>query len=150
MINSQNSSNLNISLSSTGANFNALDNNWFIAKINNNALVRVLDSNGQSVDVVLHGWEAMPSTAEGLILASDKIAGYGFVDTTIVNNEPKTIINPAVSLFNNEITEGTLVYMRLRSAHTKYSAIYECITMGSGSSGVKSVQCVNNILVVTY
>lgn len=57
MINTQNASNLNITLSNTGANFNALDNNWFIAKINNNFKVRVVDSNNQPVDVVLHGWK---------------------------------------------------------------------------------------------
>jgi hypothetical protein len=150
MINTQNASNLNITLSNTGANFNALDNNWFIAKINNNFKVRVVDSNNQPVDVVLHGWEAMPSTSNSLVLASDKVSGHGFISTDIVNNEPKSVVNPAVSLFNTEISEGTLVYMRLRAAHDKYNAIYECITLGSGTNGVKSVQCVNNILVVTY
>lgn len=153
MINSQNSSNLNISLSSTGANFNSLDNDWFVAKITNSYRTQVYDSTNVAVSIVLHGWEAQPSVAQSLLFdtTNNITSGRGFVSTTIVNGEPESIVNPAVSLFNTEIGEGTMVYMRLRGANTKYSAIYECITMANFSNGVvTSVQCVNNILVVTY
>jgi hypothetical protein len=151
MINTQNASNLNITLSNAGANFNALDNDWFIAQITNNFRVQVYDATNVPVRVILHGWKAMSVLGESLLIDTNVNAGYGFISTTLENGVPKTIINPAVSLFNTEIGEGTLVYMRLRAAHDKYNAIYECITMANSSTGlVKSVQCVNNILVVTY
>lgn len=149
MINSQNSSNLNISLSSTGANFNALDNNWIVAKITNSYSTTIVDATGVLLPIVYHGWISMPSQAESLILNPDTISGYGYVSTDSTNGIPNTIINPAVSLTGATIANGTLVYLRYRGSHSKYGGIFECITMGSGGA-VSSVQCTGNYLYVTY
>lgn len=149
MINSQNSSNLNISLSSTGANFNALDNNWIVAKINNNYATTIVDNNGILNPIVYHGWVAMPSRADSLVLTPDNVAGYGFISTETTAGIPNSIVNPAVSLTGATIANGTLVYLRYRGTHSSYNGIFECITMGSGGA-VSSVQCTGNYLYVTY
>jgi hypothetical protein len=149
MINTQNASNLNITLSNTGANFNALDNDWIIAKITNNYSTTIVDSTGVLLPIVYHGWIAMPSQAESLILSPSETAGYGYISTEATNGIPDTIINPAVSLTGATIANGTLVYLRYRGSHSTYNGIFECITMGSGGA-VSSVQCTGNYLYVTY
>lgn len=150
MISSQNISNLNITGSPNGVNFNALDNNWITAKITNSYSTTFVDSNGVNTPVVLHGWVAMPSTVQGVILKADHTAGYGFVSPeTDAGGTPLTITNPAVSLNGATIGNGTIVYVRLRSGHMKYASIYECITVAGGGA-VTSVQCTGNYLYVTY
>ncbi len=149
MINSQNSSNLNISLSSTGANFNALDNKWFTAKITNSYTTTVLDANGISIPITYHGWVAMPSQANSVLLVPDTIAGLGYVSTDATNGVPDTITNPAIALNGGTMANGTLVYIRYRGSHTAYIGIFVCITVGGGGI-VTSVQCTGNYLYVTY
>lgn len=150
MINSQNASKLNITSSPTGINFNSGSNSWFTAKITNSYKTQTIDPLGTPVDVWLHGWIAMPPTAEGLVLNEEKTSGYGYISTIFVNNVPDKILHPAVSISNIEMSPGTLVYIRVRCNHIKYDTIYECMLLGGAGMGVKSVQCVNNILVVTY
>ena len=150
MIHSQDASKLNITASPTGINFNAGNNSWFTAKITNSYKAQTIDPLGTAVDVWLHGWIAMPPTGEGLVLNEETTSGHGYISTILVNNVPDKILTPAVSISNVEMSPGTLVYIRVRCNHNQYQTLYECLLLGGAGMGVKSVQCVNNILVVTY
>ena len=124
----------------------------------------IIPSTGDALFV--YGWVAITAQTNGLTLSDDEVYGRGVVvdpgdqvDSSVSGN-PSTFI-----LYNPIVTQGLTVdqevfikprgfysftYTEPRGPVDAATLIYDVLGGGSGSSGVKSVQCVSNMLVVGY
>lgn len=133
-INTSNVGGLQISQGSEGIDFTTLTNDIITAKITDD----VTTNGGYS----LHGWiEVSPKAKEEHALVTGSALAKG-----------TSTSGPVVTLAGAALAKDALVHIRKRGLHATYKEIWEVVgSSGSSSSGgVKSVQCVGNLLVVTY
>jgi hypothetical protein len=120
---------------------------------------REITPNGSDA-LFVYGWIAIAATKNGLALYDDEVAGSGTVVDPGTTGTPSTfsISNPIVTqgltvdqeVFIKSRGLYSFVYAEPRGAVDVTTNIFDVIGGGSGSSGVKSVQCVSNMLVVGY
>ena len=137
-INTSNSSTLQISQSRNSIEFNVLENKLIDAKITGNVTI-----NGK----IYHSWIGRTPTTAGATLEDNATLGTG---TITASGSTYLLSCPAVTLSNSKIATGTDVMLRFRCSDATYGSIWEIVAGGSSTSGVSSVQCSGNLLVVTY
>lgn len=130
---------------SMGMTIRSPGRDWITVRIGKSSKIII-----SQVEYWLHAWkEVLVTNNDGIVYENKEGGDYGTVPYT--GFLTISIKNPIVTLINTNLMEGLLVFARQRVPHREYGFIYECITGGgSGSGPVQSVQCTNNILVVTY
>lgn len=117
-------------------------------------------------ELFMYGWVAISAQTNGLSLSDDYVYGKGVVIDPGDMTDPSVSGNPSTFiLYNPIVTQGLTVdqevfikprgfysftYAEPRGNVDASTMIYDVIGGGSVSSGVTSVQCVANMLVVGY
>ena len=143
--------------------FDPIDNDLVLVRITEERLIGVADAGGAGVtaQVQSYGWVSVIPGPTGYTLGDEAVYGSGVVKDIIPLGTESTFVvdNP---IFSEGLNIGQNVYIRrrglfsftyseTRGAVQASTLVGEVVSGGGGSaSGVKSVQCVNNILLVTY